>query len=59
MLNSAKDVLRFLTFQRPPTVPHVILDGVNGVLKPGGAGCLAMELSRCCCRHEPVHAMAH
>lgn len=35
VLNSAKDVLRFVTFQRPPTVPHVILDGVNGVLKPG------------------------
>jgi ABC-type multidrug transport system ATPase subunit len=35
VLNSAKDALRLVTFQRPPTVPHTILDGVSGVLKPG------------------------
>lgn len=38
VLNSAKDVLRLVTLQRPPTVPHTILDGVSGVLKPGGHG---------------------
>ena len=35
VLNSFKDVLRLATLQRPPTVPHTILDSICGVLKPG------------------------
>ncbi|KAL4434347.1 hypothetical protein ABPG75_000788 [Micractinium tetrahymenae] len=35
VLNSALSLLRTVTFQRPPTAPHTILDGVSGVLKPG------------------------
>lgn len=68
VLNSAKDVLRFVTFQRPPTVPHVILDGVNGVLKPGDCGlqgpaCLGQPgpaglLHRCCTCMQSGHCSA-
>lgn len=38
VVNSALDVLRMLTLQRPPTAPHTILAGVSGVLRPGAAG---------------------
>lgn len=46
VLNSFKDVVRLATLQRPPTVPHTILDGISGVLKPGAGPVL----------HDALHA---